>query len=82
MIKYNNNNINNNCRYNNGATAVDATAVDATAAIVVIFPLVVAVLRAFTCSTTGTQTNQNYPSDHENRRILVSFQSFHSKIGP
>ena len=47
MIKYNNNNINNNCRYNNGATAVDATAVDATAAIVVIFPYAVAVLCAF-----------------------------------
>ena len=71
------NNMNTNSRFNYGATAADANT-----AAVVFFALVVSVLRAFMCSTNGTPTNQKNPPDHENRQILVSFQSFYSKIGP
>ena len=64
------NNINTNSRFIYGATAADAAA-----AIVVIFPLVVAVLRAFMCVRTR-QSIDDGATQNWNRRNLVSFQSF------
>ena len=65
-----------NSGFNHGATAADATA-----AIVGIFPLAVADLRAFMCVHTGTPTNQKYPLDHENRQNLVNLQPIEPRLG-
>ena len=71
--------INNNSRHNCCSIAA-AAAVTATDAFVVVFAIAVAVLCAFTYST-GTQTNQKYLSDHENRRNLVNFQCIQLILG-